>query len=93
MSTQRANSTSSIASNSSTQSNVEYIKSQRPADVCVPKGKWYDCLRPVPGYQGFGGMSRFDLMNAKQHPELEEGNWTEEVYGKMHEKKGKHTSR
>jgi hypothetical protein len=19
-------------------------------------GKWYDCLRPVPGYQGFGGI-------------------------------------
>jgi hypothetical protein len=24
--------------------------------VCVKKGKWYDCLRPVPGYKDFGGI-------------------------------------
>ena len=23
--------------------------------MLIHTGKWYDCLRPVPGYQGFGG--------------------------------------
>jgi hypothetical protein len=27
-----------------------------PSNFCVKKGKWYDCLRPVPGYKQFGGM-------------------------------------
>lgn len=28
--------------------------SVRNTEILV--GKWYDCLRPVPGYQGFGGL-------------------------------------
>lgn len=31
---------------------VAALAKQQPAGFCVKKGKWYDCLRPVPGYMG-----------------------------------------
>lgn len=85
-------STSSERSTSSTAS-VEYIKARKPADICIPKGKWYDCLRPVPGYSGFGGMDNFTMMNGHVRPDLEEGNWTEEIHASMYENKGKQATR
>jgi hypothetical protein len=44
-----------------------------PASFCIKKGKWYDCLRPVPGYQGWGGMGvdtqEFSYARITQRPE------------------------
>lgn len=45
-----------------------------PANFCIKKEKrkWYDCLRPVPGYQGWGGMGvdtnsySYDALTTKQ---------------------------
>lgn len=33
---------------------VAALAKQKPHDFCIKKGKWYDCLRPVPGYMGSG---------------------------------------
>jgi hypothetical protein len=32
------------------------FKHHQPSSFCIKKGKWYDFLRPVPGYTGFGGI-------------------------------------
>jgi len=66
--------------------------------ICVKKGKWYDCLRPVPGYQGFGGMSEFSYgSRSGTRPAEEDENWTPEIKGTMasvaSEQKGKKASR
>jgi hypothetical protein len=50
-----------------------------PANVCIKreKRKWYDCLRPVPGYQGWGGMGvdtdrySYELLTLTKQP----GSW------------------
>jgi hypothetical protein len=47
-----------------------------PASFCIKKekSKWYDCLRPVPGYQGWGGMGvdtesfSFDFLTETRGP-------------------------
>ena len=44
-------------------------KPYQPANICIKKGKWYDCLRPVPGYQDFGGIG---AGNAKKEDDEEE---------------------
>jgi hypothetical protein len=31
---------------------VAALAKQKPNNFCIKKGKWYDCLRPVPGYMG-----------------------------------------
>jgi len=52
--------------------------------MCVPKGKWYDCLRPTTNpYQGFGSMANFAHLSAEHSQGGAGENWTPEVYGKM----------
>ena len=48
-----------------------------PASFCIrkDKGRWYDCLRPVPGYQGWGGMGvdtesfTYDRLTKREPPQ------------------------
>lgn len=42
------------------------LAKQKPHDFCIKKGKWYDCLRPVPGYMG-GGVVDFDAEYKKKN--------------------------
>ena len=50
----------------------------------MEKRKWYDCLRPVPGYQGWGGVDvdtnsySYDALTTKQP-----GSWRD-TYGYFH---------
>jgi len=48
----------STSSNDAARQNYGPTLSYRgqPSSICIKKGKWYDCLRPVPGYRQFGGM-------------------------------------
>lgn len=45
---------------------VAALAKQKPHDFCIKKGKWYDCLRPVPGYMG-GGIVDFDAEYKKKN--------------------------
>jgi len=45
---------------------VAALAKQKPNGFCVKKGKWYDCLRPVPGYMG-GGIVDFDAEYKKKN--------------------------
>jgi hypothetical protein len=45
---------------------VAALAKQKPHNFCVKKGKWYDCLRPVPGYMG-GGIVDFDAEYKKKN--------------------------
>jgi hypothetical protein len=45
---------------------VAALAKQKPHDFCIKKGKWYDCLRPVPGYMG-GGVVDFDAEYKKKN--------------------------
>ena len=45
---------------------VAALAKQKPHDFCIKKGKWYDCLRPVPGYMG-GGVVDFESEYKKKN--------------------------
>ena len=45
---------------------VAALAKGKPNDICIKKGKWYDCLRPVPGYPG-GGVVDFEAEYKKKH--------------------------
>jgi len=52
--------------------------------MCVPKGKWYDCLRPTTNpYQGFGSLANFATMSGKGTQAEAGENWTSDVHGQM----------
>ena len=54
------------------------------SSVCVPKGKWYDSLRPTTTpYQGFGSMANFASMSGKDTQADAGENWTRDVCEKM----------
>lgn len=78
--TSRTSSASSISSNSS----IPQQKQHRVSSFCIEKGKWYDCLRPTSRpYQGFGGMSTFNVMNNDDRAAGTSNSWTEEVHHRM----------
>ena len=77
------NSTSSHITTSST-SSVPDAAPRHVSSICIPKGKWYDCLRPTTTpYQGFGSMTNFASMAGKDTQSMAGENWTPEVFGKM----------
>ncbi|EXJ79440.1 hypothetical protein A1O3_08942 [Capronia epimyces CBS 606.96] len=76
-------STSSNTTTTTTGS-VSHPSSRPVSSICVPKGKWYDCLRPTTTpYQGFGSTANFAVMSSQQN-EAEVGeSWTRDVYAKL----------
>ncbi|RMZ90168.1 hypothetical protein DV736_g2584, partial [Chaetothyriales sp. CBS 134916] len=74
---------------SSTSSSAPSTSQLRPTEhkvssICIPKGKWYDCLRPTTTpYQGFGGMAGFNLNNYDDRAAGTEESWTEDIREKM----------
>jgi hypothetical protein len=81
----RTSSESSTKSHISDRSGAsEYtLNSREWPKICRKTGSKWDCLRPVPGYQGFGGMSNFVRVGSGMKPSEEEENWVPEVYAKM----------
>ncbi|KIX06732.1 uncharacterized protein Z518_04708 [Rhinocladiella mackenziei CBS 650.93] len=71
-------------SNQSTDPSVPRPSPRRASSVCIPKGKWYDCLRPTEHpYQGFGSIANFANMSGKGTQTDAGEAWTRDIYGKM----------
>ena len=47
------------------------FKPHQPSNFCIKKGKWYDFLRPVPGYTGFGGIDANRIHSVNEDEEDE----------------------
>ncbi|KIW17855.1 hypothetical protein PV08_05050 [Exophiala spinifera] len=83
--TSRNSSTSSSASSSrAPQPSSSSGAPRRVANVCYPKGKWYDCLRPTTTpYQGFGSLTNFANATERENQMDVGAAWTNDVHAKM----------
>jgi len=79
-----ARTSTSSAVTAGTTGSVPQPSPRHVSSLCVPKGKWYDCLRPTTTpYQGFGSLANFATVSSPQ-TEAEVGeSWTQDIHAKL----------